>query len=97
MLAKKVKARIDSLGFIEYKGEAIKKSMEPLAQEIFELVMVKLREQAAYNRDAYKQLVEETIDYFNERGKIDEDENVAFIEDQLMNMWEQVETELGEE
>ncbi len=71
--------------------------MEPLAQEIFELVMVKLREQAAYTRDAYKQLVEETIDYFNERGKIDEDENVAFIEDQLMNMWEQVETELGEE
>jgi hypothetical protein len=71
--------------------------MEPLTQEIFELVMIKLREQAAYNRDAYKQLVEETLDYFNERGKIDEDENVEFIEDQLMNMWEQVETELGEE
>lgn len=71
--------------------------MEPLAQEIFELVLVKLREQAAYTRDAYKQLVEETIDYFNERGKIDEDENMQFIEDQLMNMWEQVETELGEE
>lgn len=74
----------------------IQKSMEPLAQEIFELVLVKLREQAAYNRDAYKQLVEETIDYFNERGKIDEDENLEFIEDQLMSMWEQVETELGE-
>ncbi|HRH33087.1 MAG TPA: hypothetical protein PK720_03050 [bacterium] len=82
---------------MEYKREDNKKSMEPLAQEIFELVMIKLREQAAYNRDAYKQLVEETLDYFNERGKIDEDENVEFIEDQLMNMWEQVETELGEE
>lgn len=70
--------------------------MEPLAQEIFELVLVKLREQAAYTRDAYKQLVEETIDYFNERGKIDDDENMEFIEDQLMSMWEQVETELGE-
>jgi hypothetical protein len=82
---------------MEYKREDNKKTMEPLAQEIFELVMIKLREQAAYNRDAYKQLVEETLDYFNERGKIDEDENVEFIEDQLMNMWEQVETELGEE
>lgn len=71
--------------------------MEPLAQEIFELVMVKLREQAAYTRDAYKQLVEETIDYFNERGKVDDDDNMEFIEDQLMSMWEQVETELGEE
>lgn len=85
------------MDFIEYKREDNKKTMEPLAQEIFELVMIKLREQAAYNRDAYKQLVEETLDYFNERGKIDEDENVEFIEDQLMNMWEQVETELGEE
>ncbi len=71
--------------------------MEPLAQEIFELVMVKIREQAAYSRDAYKELVEETIDYFNERGKIDDDDNVEFIRDQLMDMWEQVETELGEE
>ena len=85
------------MDFIEYKREDNKKTMEPLAQEIFELVMIKLREQAAYNRDAYKQLVEETLDYFNERGKIDEDENVEFIEDQLMNMLEQVETELGEE
>jgi hypothetical protein len=82
---------------MEYKREDNKKIMEPLTQEIFELVMIKLRVQAAYNRDAYKQLVEETLDYFNERGKIDEDENVEFIEDQLMNMWEQVETELGEE
>lgn len=71
--------------------------MEPIAQEIFELVMVKLREQAAYSRDAYKEIVEETIDYFNERGKIDDDDNVEFIRDQLMGMWEQVETELGEE
>ncbi len=59
--------------------------------------MVKIREQAAYSRDAYKELVEETIDYFNERGKIDDDDNVEFIRDQLMDMWEQVETELGEE
>ncbi len=71
--------------------------MEPLAQEVFELVMVKLREQAAYDRDAYKEIVDETIDYFIERGQIDEDENVSFIREQLMDMWEQVQMELGEE
>lgn len=71
--------------------------MDSLAQEIFELVMVKLREQAAYTRDAYKEIVEETIEYFNERGKISEDDNLEFIEDQLMDMWEQVKLELGEE
>lgn len=71
--------------------------MDSLAQEIFELVMVKLREQAAYTRDAYKEIVEETIEYFNERGKISEDDNLEFIEDQLMDMWEQVKLEVGEE
>lgn len=71
--------------------------MDTLAQEIFDLVMIKLREQAAYTRDAYKELVEETIEYFNERGKITDDENPQFIKDQLMDMWEQVELELGEE
>ncbi len=71
--------------------------MDPLAQEIFDLVMIKLREQAAYTRDAYRELVEETIGYFNERGKIDDDENLEFIKDQLMDMWEQVETELATE
>lgn len=71
--------------------------MDPVVQEIFELVMVKLREQAAFTREAYKEIVQETIDYFNERGKIEDDENMGFIEDQLLAMWEQVETQLGEE
>lgn len=71
--------------------------MEPLVQEIFELVMVKLREQAAFTREAYREIVQETIDYFNERGKIDDDENMQFIEDQLLAMWEQVETQLAVE
>lgn len=71
--------------------------MDILAQEIFDLVMIKLREQAAYSRDAYKEIVEETIEYFNERGKISDDENMEFIKDQLMGMWEQVELELGED
>ncbi|WKZ24905.1 MAG: hypothetical protein QY321_00515 [Patescibacteria group bacterium] len=68
--------------------------MEPIVQEIFELVMIKLREQAAYTRDAYKEVVIETIDYFTERGKISDDDNLEFIEDQLMEMWERVEANL---
>lgn len=70
------------------------KPMEPIVQEIFELVMIKLREQAAYTRDAYKEVVIETIDYFTERGKISDDDNLEFIEDQLMEMWERVEANL---
>ncbi len=71
--------------------------MDPLAHEILELVLVKMREQAAYDRAAYGELVDETIDFFIERGKVDEDENMSFIKDELMEMWEQVEIQLGEE
>jgi hypothetical protein len=64
--------------------------MENTIQEILLLVKKKMREQGAYDRDAYKQLIEETIVYFKERGKITDDENDEFIEDQLLDMYEVV-------
>lgn len=49
--------------------------MENTIQEILLLVKKKTREQGAYDRDVYKQLIEETIAYFKERSKITDDEN----------------------
>ena len=67
--------------------------MEGTIQEILLLVKKKILEQGAYDRDAYKQLIEETIEYFKERGKIDDDENDEFLKDQLMDMYENVQDE----
>ena len=67
--------------------------MEETIQEILLLVKKKMREQGAYDRDAYKQLVEETIEYFKERGKITDDENDEFIEDQLIDLYDNVRDE----
>ena len=67
--------------------------MEGTIQEILLLVKKKMLEQGGYDRDAYKQLIEETIGYFKERGKITDDENDEFIEDQLMGMYENVRDE----
>lgn len=69
--------------------------MEELVEEIFELVKKKMEEQAAYDRDAYKELVEETIEYFREKGKITDDDNDKLIEEQLMSMWEFVQDEFS--
>jgi hypothetical protein len=71
--------------------------MEPIAQEIFDLVKVKLREQGAYDYDSYKQVVTETIDYFHERGYLTDDDNDQFIEDQLLGMWEWLQEHIEEE
>lgn len=62
--------------------------MDTLTEEILNLVKKKMAEQGAYDRDAYKELVEETIEYFREKGKLTDDDNDEFIEDQLMGMWE---------
>ncbi len=64
--------------------------MDPITQEIFELVKLKVAEQAAYDRDAYKQIVEETIEYYRERGLLTDDDNDEFIEDQILEMWEYI-------
>ena len=70
--------------------------MESIVGEILNLVKKKMAEQSAYDRDAYKELVEETINYFLEKGKLTDDDNLEFIEDQLMDMQETVRNELAE-
>lgn len=65
--------------------------MEGMLEEILILVKKKMREQGGYNRDAYKQFVDETISYFLEKGKLTDDDNLEFIETRLMDMWSGVE------
>jgi hypothetical protein len=67
--------------------------MDPLTEEIFELVKKKVVEQAAYEREAYDQLVDETIEYFREKGKLTDDDNEEFIKDQLCQMFEMMRDE----
>jgi hypothetical protein len=64
-------------------------------EEILILVKKKLREQGAYDFEAYKELVAETIAYFIEKGKLTEDDNLEFIEDQLLDLWESVQNDLA--
>jgi hypothetical protein len=71
--------------------------MEPLVAEIYQLVKKKTKEQAAYDRNSYDIIVEETIDYFLQRGKLSEDENIEFIKNQLAEMFETVRDEAAEE
>ena len=65
-------------------------------EEILELVKKKMEEQAAYDRAAYEELVDETIGYFREKGKLTDEDSDEFIKDQLMAMWETVRDEFAE-
>lgn len=68
--------------------------MEIILEEILELTKKKMREQGAYSREAYKHYINETIDYFIEKGRLSEEENIKFIQDRLMEMWEKVERKI---
>jgi len=69
--------------------------MEIIINDILNLVKKKMQEQGAYDRDAYKQFIEETIDYFLEKGKLTDDDNLEFIENRLLDMWSEVEESLA--
>lgn len=61
--------------------------MEIILEEILNLVKKKMSEQGAFDRDAYKQFIVETIDYFLAKGKLTDDDNLEFIEDRLLDMY----------
>lgn len=65
--------------------------------EILDLAKKKMREQGGYDRGAYKQFVEESIDYFYERGKLTDDDNVEFIEARLLDLWPMIKNKMAKE
>jgi hypothetical protein len=69
--------------------------MDDISEQILELAKKKMREQGAYDRQAYKEFISETIEYFKEKGKITEDDEYELIENNLEEMWESVENELA--
>ncbi|MCX6799659.1 MAG: hypothetical protein NT091_00735 [Candidatus Falkowbacteria bacterium] len=71
--------------------------MEQLSYEILDLVKRKMREQGAYDEDAYKEYIQETIEYFREKGKLTDEDNDELIEDELVNAWENVKDDLAVE
>ena len=71
--------------------------MDDIIQQLHLLVKKKMREQGGYDREAYAEFVNETIDYFLEKGKLDPDDNLEFIKNQLLELWEQTENGLAYE
>ncbi len=69
--------------------------MEIVTEQILNLVKKKMIEQGAYDKAAYKNLVDETVEYFKSKGKLTEDDNYEFIKDKLMALWGEVESELA--
>jgi hypothetical protein len=68
--------------------------MEELLENILSLVKKKMQEQGGYSRDAYSDFIDETIEYYRQKGLITDDDNEEFIKDRLLEMWGDVEEEM---
>ncbi|HRH22225.1 MAG TPA: hypothetical protein PLJ58_03405 [bacterium] len=71
--------------------------MDEITGDMYQLIKTKVREQGAYDLDAYSEIVDEVIDYYLEKGKIDDDDNMAFIKDQLMAMHDSATDQLSDD
>ena len=70
--------------------------MENLAQEILLLVKKKMKENGAYDRDSFDEYIDESIDYFKQRGKMDDEENEQLIRSELDSLFPHVKDKLAD-
>lgn len=70
--------------------------MSELTDKIFQLAKKKLAEQGDYSREVYGQMIDEAIDFYQSRGELDDDENLEFIKNELLERWEWLEDKIAE-
>ena len=66
-------------------------------KDILQLARKKMLEAGEYDREAYRQCVEESIDYYLEEGKLSEEDNLDLIQAQLMELHNDVEDREADE
>lgn len=62
--------------------------MDDITQKIYNLVKKKMREQGAYDLEAYGEFIDESIEYYQSKGLLEDDDNLEFIKNQLLEMFE---------
>lgn len=66
-------------------------------EAVFQEVLRRRKEQAAFDREAYDQFVEDVIDEKLDLGELDDDNNIQEWKEQLQNRWIEVEQMDAEE
>lgn len=79
------------------QNKIIKKTMEEIKQKIITLTRKKMRESGEYNREAFREFLEESVDFYISRGEISEEENIDLILDELSEMYNHIEEKEGDE
>ena len=71
--------------------------MEDEVRDILELTKTKMREAGEFTREAYRGFIEESIEYYLEKGRLSDEDDLDAITEEFMAMFEDVEAEETEE
>ncbi len=71
--------------------------MDETMKEILELARKKMRESGEYDREAFRQYIKESIDYYLEKGRLTEEDNLDLIQEQLMELLNDIEDREADE
>jgi preprotein translocase subunit SecA len=71
--------------------------MEEISQDILELARSKMREAGSYTREAFRDFIEESIEYYYEVGRLSEEDDLDALKEELMEMYNEVEGKEVEE
>ena len=65
-------------------------------QEILDLTRKKMRESGEYDRPAFHEYLEESIQYFLEKGRLSDDVDLDLIKEQILERYNEIEEREGE-
>lgn len=71
--------------------------MNETMQKILDLARKKMRESGEYGREAFREFLEESLDFYVERGEISEDENLDMMLGELTELYNTIENRESDE
>jgi hypothetical protein len=71
--------------------------MDEISQMILELTKTKMREAGSFTREAFRDFIEESIEYYYEIGRLSDEDDLDAIKEELLATFNEVEEEEVEE
>jgi hypothetical protein len=71
--------------------------MDEIKQKILTLTKKKMKESGEYGREAFRGFIEESIEHYLEKGELTEEDDLDAIQEELMELYSEVENEEVEE
>jgi hypothetical protein len=64
--------------------------MDEIMQDVLALARKKMEEAGEYGQEAYREFIEESVDYYLEKGRLSDEDDLDAIKQELFEMYDEV-------